>query len=253
MDSGLADPEETLIGLEDSRTDPPAPTLKGMEELRRYYYRLPPRDVDYLTLYYEQGLRQRQIAQIFECTQCAVSYALQRAVWKLQWLSTVPELDRKSMESDLWELTGLDREVLWGIYETTSGSATARRLKTTQTWVSHQFRKIYGWMVTLDRAWSDSSDGRLTPDGMLLVSRVSSAMDRRFARSGNPALRRVWPSRPPNADPSRFRPYLEFYSAVRSRSTPVLSITEFDFTKKTTRPAKFLLGSSTEPKTRKGP
>lgn len=108
--------------------------------IERFLLRIPPREADLITLYHRDKLKQEQIAKLFGITQAAVSYRLHRGIRRIQFLRTIPELDKDRFDLELGpEFSDQDREILWRMYETTCQSEIAKQMKLTQGRVRHRF------------------------------------------------------------------------------------------------------------------
>jgi DNA-directed RNA polymerase specialized sigma24 family protein len=105
--------------------------------------RLPAREADMLMLYFFQKKDQADIGVIFKLTQGAISYRLKRAIQRLKFLLAMPDLDKAQMIEDLSPFMpeAIYLEVMVGMWETTSQSAVARRLSTSQGRVRYRFMK----------------------------------------------------------------------------------------------------------------
>jgi DNA-directed RNA polymerase specialized sigma24 family protein len=108
--------------------------------ISRYLCRIPPREADLILLYHHDKMKQEQIAKLFRITQAAVSYRLHRGIRRIQFLRTIPELDREIFELELGpKFSDQDREILWRMYITTCQSEIAKQMKLTQGRVRHRF------------------------------------------------------------------------------------------------------------------
>jgi len=108
--------------------------------IEHFLRRIPSREADLITLYHKDKLKQEQIAKLFGITQAAVSYRLHRGIRRIQFLRTIPELDREQFELELGpKFLDQDREILWRMYETTCQSEIAKQMKLTQGRVRHRF------------------------------------------------------------------------------------------------------------------
>jgi DNA-directed RNA polymerase specialized sigma24 family protein len=108
--------------------------------IEKYLPRIPIRESDLITLYHRDHMKQEQIAKLFGITQAAVSYRLHRGIRRIQFLRTIPELDRDQFELELGpKFSDQDREILWRMYETTCQSEIAKQMKLTQGRVRHRF------------------------------------------------------------------------------------------------------------------
>lgn len=112
----------------------------NFHEIERFLPRIPPREADLIRLYYHDKMKQEQIAKIFSITQAAVSYRLHRGIKRIQFLCTIPELEKDIFELELGlKFNDQDREILWRMYETTCQSEIAKRMNLTQGRVRHRF------------------------------------------------------------------------------------------------------------------
>ena len=110
------------------------------DSIERFLERIPPREADLIEKYYRDKMKQEQIAKLFGITQAAVSYRLHRGIKRIQFLRTIPELERDSFELELGpKFCEQDREILWRMYETTCQSAIAKQMNLTQGRVRHRF------------------------------------------------------------------------------------------------------------------
>jgi len=102
---------------------------------------LPPREADFIELYYFKRLKQTDIAAIFAVSQPTVSYRLQRATARIQFILQMPEVDEEALDDDLrYFLTDpLDVEIMLLMKETTCQSEVAKRLGVSQGLVRHRF------------------------------------------------------------------------------------------------------------------
>jgi DNA-directed RNA polymerase specialized sigma24 family protein len=108
--------------------------------IEKFLDRIPPREADLIKLYYHDRMKQEQIAKLFRITQAAVSYRLHRGIKRIQFLRTIPELDKKSFDLELGpKFSEQDLEILWRMYETTCQSEIAKQMGLTQGRVRHRF------------------------------------------------------------------------------------------------------------------
>ncbi len=142
--------------------------------------RIPERESDLIYLYFIQGKRQADIAEIFGVTQAAVSYRLDRGIKRIQFLLSIPQVSEEELRRDLPNVfpaaspcpkcfgveaeqpcediscvckgSGsilIDVEILIGMWATTCQSEVATMLGLTQGRVRHRFFKA---VKTLDKA-----------------------------------------------------------------------------------------------------
>lgn len=125
-------PVEDLITDDQPRLD--------FDAIARFLHRIPARESDLISLYYRDRMKQEQIARLFGITQAAVSYRLHRGIKRIQFLRTIPELDKEDFDLELGpKFTDQDLEILWRMYETTCQSAIAKEMNLTQGRVRHRF------------------------------------------------------------------------------------------------------------------
>lgn len=125
------DVEEDLIGENK--------TLE-FDAISCYLKRIPEREADLIELYHKDKMKQEQIAKLFGITQAAVSYRLHRGIRRIQFLRTIPELERDSFQDELGaSFCDQDMDILWRMYVTTCQSEIAKQMGLTQGRVRHRF------------------------------------------------------------------------------------------------------------------
>lgn len=103
---------------------------------------IPDREADIINLYYICRKRQADIAAIFDVTQAAISYRLDRGVKRLKFLLSIPTVTEEDMREDLAEIfEQIDINILVGMWQTTCQSEVATKLQLTQGRVRHRFFK----------------------------------------------------------------------------------------------------------------
>lgn len=105
--------------------------------------RIPEREADLIDLYYIKKKRQADIAAIFEVTQAAISYRLDRGIQRIKFLLSIPEVTEDDLRKALPEIfpQTIDVNILVGMWETTCQSEVASKLGLTQGRVRHRFFK----------------------------------------------------------------------------------------------------------------
>lgn len=142
-----ADHDPDLVDLILDRLHPkeeeelvPEGQVLNFQAIERFLPRIPPREADLIRLYHHDKMKQEQIAKIFSITQAAVSYRLHRGIKRIQFLCTIPELEKDTFELELGpKFNEQDREILWRMYETTCQSEIAKQMNLTQGRVRHRF------------------------------------------------------------------------------------------------------------------
>lgn len=112
-----------------------------IEKVRGVMDLLPPREADFVDLYYFRRLKQTDIALIFGVSQPTVCYRLQRAASRIQFLLALPEVSAEDIVSSVsGVLTDpIDIQVLVLMQQTTCQSEVAKILGVSQGFVRHRF------------------------------------------------------------------------------------------------------------------
>jgi len=118
-------------------------TPENFDKVSALLDRIPKREADLLYLYFIEKKRQADIAAIFDVTQAAVSYRLDRGLKRIKFLLDLPHITQEEMQEDLPDVPfkEIDINILCGMWETTCQSEVANRLGLTQGRVRHRFFK----------------------------------------------------------------------------------------------------------------
>jgi predicted DNA-binding protein YlxM (UPF0122 family) len=116
-------------------------TLEKLDRIRDMLDRIPPREADFIELYYFNKMRQTDIAELFCVTQPTVCYRLQRASDRLKYLMELPDINSSQLRENL---TGkfkdeVDVDIMILMFETTCQSEVANSLSVSQGLVRHRF------------------------------------------------------------------------------------------------------------------
>lgn len=133
--------EDAISQMEAIFTEPSEEALAKIDRVRDMLHLLPPREADFVDLYFFRHRNQTDIAGIFGVSQPTVCYRLQRAIKRVQFLLQLPKITRPELEE---ALTGflpdpLDARIMVLMWETTCQSEVAKRLGVTQGLVRHRF------------------------------------------------------------------------------------------------------------------
>lgn len=103
--------------------------------------RIPEREADLIDLYFIKKKRQADIAEIFDVTQAAISYRLDRGLQRIKFLLSIPQITEGEMRHHLpfVPLKQIDVDILVGMWKTTCQSEVAMQLGLTQGRVRHRF------------------------------------------------------------------------------------------------------------------
>lgn len=128
-DESSKDPEALLSEAESPAAEevPQEPDFRW-DDVGRFLHRIPAFEADIIRLRL-QGISQQQIGRVFGVVQQTVSYRLRRAMQRIRWLSTMPELTEEGFERDLGPLlTEREVQVLRTLWATGGQSRTAETL-----------------------------------------------------------------------------------------------------------------------------
>ncbi len=119
----------------------PPDSEEQLSRVRDIIDRLPPREADFVDLYFFKQKRQTDIAAIFHVSQPTVCYRLQRAAERIRFLLKLPSVDldvaRTLLESTLSDQ--IDIEIMIEMYKTTCQSEVAKQMNVSQGFVRHRF------------------------------------------------------------------------------------------------------------------
>lgn len=122
-------------------TEPTEQDKAQIEQIKGIVEMLPPREADFVDLYYFHRLRQTDIAAIFGVSQPTVCYRLARAADRIKFLLHLPEINRTEMTNELsgFLTDPLDVQIMVLMWKTTCQSEVASRLGVSQGLVRHRF------------------------------------------------------------------------------------------------------------------
>lgn len=122
--------------------------LGQLERVKKILPLLPPREADFIELYYFHKMKQTDIATIFRVSQPTVCYRLQRAAYRIRFLLSLPEIEDGELEKVFTGFLAdpLDIQIMSLMYRTTCQSEVAKQLGVTQGFVRHRFIRAIGRM-----------------------------------------------------------------------------------------------------------
>ena len=112
-----------------------------LEQVRGILDRIPPREADFVELYYFMQKRQTDIAIMFRVSQPTVCYRLQRAAERIRFLLQLPSFSETEARPKIEAVLAdpIDVEILIQMYRTTCQSEVAKLLNVSQGFVRHRF------------------------------------------------------------------------------------------------------------------
>lgn len=118
-------------------------TQEKLDQIREVLELLPPREADFLELYFFDKVTQTGISELFGVSQPTVCYRLQKATKRLQYILSLPNYPLEDIEKDVrGVLSGeLDVQIMLLMLQKTCQSEVARELKVGQGLVRHRFLK----------------------------------------------------------------------------------------------------------------
>jgi hypothetical protein len=123
-------------------------SLEQLERVKQILHMLPPREADFVDLYFFRKMKQTDIAAIFRVSQPTVCYRLQRAANRIKFLLSLPDLEAGELELVFSEFLSdtKDVRIMVLMYETTCQSEVAKRIQESQGLVRHRFIRTIGKM-----------------------------------------------------------------------------------------------------------
>lgn len=125
-----------------------------LSQIKKVLHRIPPREADFVELYYFHEVKQAAIAELFGVSQPTICYRLQRASKRIKYLIELPEYENKKLFKFLNMVLSdpVDIEIMKLMLMTTCQSEVARSLNASQGFVRHRFyrslKKIKGYPGT---------------------------------------------------------------------------------------------------------
>jgi len=116
-------------------------TLEKVDRIKDSLDKLPPREADFIELYFFKRMRQTDIAALFCVTQPTVCYRLQRAADRLKYLLALPDISSEDLREILQGKfkDPIDVEIMVLMHETTCQSEVAKELNVSQGLIRHRF------------------------------------------------------------------------------------------------------------------
>ena len=110
--------------------------------LEPHLARLPRREQDLLFMHFIMKKKQTELGVIFNRTQAAISYRIKKAIRRLKFLISLPELNEEDIRRDLPVLfEPPDIEIMVGMFNHTCQTQVARDLGSNQCFIRHRFHK----------------------------------------------------------------------------------------------------------------
>jgi len=124
-------------------TEPSQESLAKIDRVHGMLDQLPPREADFVDLYFFRHINQTDIAGIFGVSQPTVCYRLKRAIDRIQFLLQLPSITRPELEEAMSDFLAdpLDAQIMVLMWETTCQSEVAKRLGVTQGLVRHRYMR----------------------------------------------------------------------------------------------------------------
>lgn len=120
----------------------PEDIAAAFEAIQPHLARLPKREQDLLFMHFIMKKKQTELGVIFNRTQAAISYRIKKAISRLKFLLSIPDVDEDDIRRDL---TGLfddnDVEIMVGMFRHTCQTQVARDMGSNQCYIRHRFHK----------------------------------------------------------------------------------------------------------------
>ena len=140
--------QDGLSYMDSIFSEPGEDDTAQIDRVRSVVDLLPPREADFVELYYFKRLKQTDIAAIFGVSQPTVCYRLARAADRIRFLLNIPRVDEASLTDDLTGFLSdsLDIQIMILMWKTTCQSEVAKQLGVSQGLVRHRFLRSLGKM-----------------------------------------------------------------------------------------------------------
>lgn len=145
--------EDGMAFLDSVFTEPSEEDEGQISRIKDVLDLLPPREADFIDLYYFKRLKQTDISVIFGVSQPTVCYRLARAADRIRFLLGLPVVDQEELARDLAGFLAdpLDVQIMVHMGETTCQSEVAKRLGVSQGLVRHRFLRSLQRMKNIER------------------------------------------------------------------------------------------------------
>ena len=172
------DDQDTLGSmLVTGSTEPDEESLGKIDTVRAILNRLPPREADFVDLYFFQRVRQTVIASLFNVSQPTICYRLQRATERIKFLLQMPPLEDGELEAALRSVLSdeMDVAIMCGMLQTTCQSEVAKSLGVSQGLVRHRFFRTLSKLEALPSMEKYVRAFRLVADNLNIMREVYRA------------------------------------------------------------------------------
>jgi len=171
------DETDTLGAMFVSSDDLPDESPGQIEAVRGILERLPPREADFVDLYFFQRVRQTVIASLFNVSQPTICYRLQRATERIKFLLQMPPLEDGELESAMKSVLSdpMDVQIMCGMLSTTCQSEVAKNLGVSQGLVRHRFFRTLGKLEAIPAMDKYVKAFRLVADNLNIMREVYRA------------------------------------------------------------------------------
>ena len=121
--------------------EPSEEQVVQLGEVKSVLDMIPPREADFIELYFFQKIRQTTIAELYNVSQPTVCYRLARGATRIRYLIEMPPYETGEVERQLRKVLTdeMDIKVMLGMLRTTCQSDVAKELGTSQGFVRHRF------------------------------------------------------------------------------------------------------------------
>lgn len=132
--------------------EPSAESQEMLARVKSVMDLLPPREADFINLYYFKRIKQTDIASIFRVSQPTVCYRLKRAATRIKFLLSLPEVTPDDVRQTVSKVLSdpVDVEIMVQMLQTTCQSEVAKHLGVSQGFVRHRFLRSIAKMRNCD-------------------------------------------------------------------------------------------------------
>jgi len=145
--------EDGMAYMDSIFEEPSDEDIGKINDVRQVLAQIPPREADFVDLYYFKKLRQTDIAEIFGVSQPTVCYRLSRAADRIRFLMHLPPMEKEEIAADLAGFLSdpLDVRIMVLMWETTCQSEVAKQLGVSQGLVRHRFLRSINRMQDYEK------------------------------------------------------------------------------------------------------
>lgn len=133
--------EDSMAYLDGGSEELSEESLGNLDRVMSVLDMIPPREADFVDLYFFKKLKQTTIADIFGVSQPTVCYRLIRAAERIKFLLSIPDVSEDTLRQKISGVISdpIDVEIMVLMHRTTCQSEVAKIIGRSQGYVRHRF------------------------------------------------------------------------------------------------------------------